>query len=139
MSQLMRFGISMEAGLLSQFDALLRRQGYTTRSEAVRDLVRNVLVEDRWGRDQEAVVGTITLVYDHHTRDLSDRLTEQQHAHHHAVISTMHVHLDAHFCLEVIVVKGTPGEVRLIADELIGTRGVVHGKLVSTTTGADLG
>jgi len=139
MSQLMRFGISMEAGLLSQFDALLRRQGYTTRSEAVRDLVRNVLVEDRWSRDQEAVVGTITLVYDHHTRDLSDRLTEQQHAHHHAVISTMHVHLDAHFCLEVIVVKGTPDEVRLIADELIGTRGVFRGELVSTTTGVDLG
>lgn len=138
MSELMRFGVSMEARLLEQFDQLMERQGYRNRSEAVRDLVRNALVQDRWADEQEAVVGTVTIVYDHHTRDLSDKLTEHQHAHHDAVISTLHVHLDAHFCLEVIVVKGTAGEVRRIADRLIGTRGVIHGKLVTTTTGQEL-
>lgn len=139
MSELMRFGVSMEARLLKQFDDLIGRKGYRNRSEAVRDLVRNALVEDRWGRDDEAVVGTVTIVYDHHTRELAEKLTEHQHSHHDAVISALHVHLDTHFCLEVVVVKGTAGEVRRIADELIGTRGVVHGKLVSTTTGSDLG
>jgi len=138
MSELMRFGVSMDAKLLRQFDDLIGRKGYGNRSEAVRDLVRNTLVEDRWGREDEAVVGTVTIVYDHHTRELAEKLTEHQHSHHDAVISTLHVHLDAHNCLEVVVVKGTAGEVRRIADELIGTKGVVHGKLVSTTTGQDL-
>lgn len=128
----------MDARLLDQFDELIGRKGYGNRSEAVRDLVRNALVEDRWGRDDEQVVGTVTIVYDHHTRDLGEKLTEHQHSHHDAVISALHVHLDSHFCLEVVVVKGTSGEVRRIADELIGTRGVVHGKLVSTTTGQGL-
>ncbi|PLX89315.1 MAG: nickel-responsive transcriptional regulator NikR [Desulfuromonas sp.] len=138
MSELVRFGVSMEAKLLRQFDALIGRKGYGNRSEAVRDLVRNTLVEDRWGREDETVVGTVTIVYDHHTRELAEKLTEHQHSHHHAVISALHVHLDAHNCLEVVVVKGTAGEVRRIADELIGTKGVVHGKLVSTTTGQEL-
>ena len=138
MSELMRFGVSMDAKLLRQFDELIGRKGYGNRSEAVRDLVRNALVEDRWGREDETVVGTVTIVYDHHTRELAEKLTEHQHSHHHAVISALHVHLDAHNCLEVVVVKGTAGEVRRIADELIGTKGVVHGKLVSTTTGQEL-
>jgi CopG family nickel-responsive transcriptional regulator len=138
MSELMRFGVSMDAQLLGRFDELIGRKGYVNRSKAVRDLVRNALVEDRWGRDDEAVVGTVTIVYDHHTRELAEKLTEHQHSHHDAVISTLHVHLDAHFCLEVVVVRGSSGEVRRIAAELIGTRGVVHGKLVSTTTGEGL-
>lgn len=138
MSELMRFGVSMEARLLNQFDEMIGRKGYGSRSEAVRDLVRNALVEDRWGREDEEVVGTVTIVYDHHTRELAEKLTEHQHSHHDAVISALHVHLDAHFCLEVVVVKGTSAQVRRIADELIGTRGVVHGKLVSTTTGQGL-
>jgi len=138
MSELMRVGVSMDAKLLRQFDELIGRKGYGNRSEAVRDLVRNALVEDLWGREDETVVGTVTIVYDHHTRELAEKLTEHQHSHHHAVISALHVHLDAHNCLEVVVVKGTAGEVRRIADELIGTKGVVHGKLVSTTTGQEL-
>lgn len=138
MSELVRFGVSMDNRLLKQFDQQIERKGYVNRSEAVRDLVRNALVEDQWTNSDEETVGTVTIVYDHHTRDLADKLTEHQHSHHNAVVSALHVHLDAHNCLEVIVLKGKAGEVRNIADELIGAKGVKHGKLVSTTTGRDL-
>lgn len=138
MADLVRFGVSMDNRLLSQFDELIDRKGYVNRSEAVRDLVRSALVEDQWTRTDEETVGTVTIVYDHHTRELSDKLTEHQHAHHNAVVSALHVHLDEHNCLEVVVVKGKAGEVKKIADELIGAKGVKHGKLVSTTTGRDL-
>ncbi len=130
---LCRFGISMEGSLLQRFDQLIRRKGYNNRSEAVRDLVRDALVDDHWSKNDEPAIGTVTLVYNHHTRELADKLTERQHSHHNAIISALHVHLDSHYCLEVVVIRGTTGEVRRIADELIGTRGVVHGKLVSTT------
>lgn len=139
MSELSRFSISMDERLLQQFDELINRKGYVNRSEAVRDLVRNSMVEDRWTRSDEPAVGTVTIVYNHHTRELADKLTEHQHSHHNAIVSALHVHLDAHNCLEVVVVKGTAGEVRKIAEELIGTKGVVHGKLVSTTTGEGFG
>ncbi len=138
MGELTRFGISMDAQLLERFDDLIRRKGYVNRSEAIRDLVRNALVEDQWSRADEETVGTVTLVYDHHTRDLADKLTEHQHAHHELIISALHVHLDHDHCLEVVVVKGRAGEVRRLADELIGTKGVKHGRLVTTTTGRGL-
>ena len=138
MADLVRFGVSMDGKLLNQFDELIERKSYVNRSEAVRDLVRSALVEDQWTRADEETVGTVTIVYDHHTRELSDKLTEHQHAHHHAIVSALHVHLDEHNCLEVVVLKGKAGEVKKIADELIGAKGVKHGKLVSTTTGRDL-
>jgi CopG family nickel-responsive transcriptional regulator len=138
MSDLTRFGISIDDRLLGRFDELIAEKGYVNRSEAIRDLIRNALVEDRWTRGDQETVGTVTLVYDHHTRDLADKLTEHQHAHHDAIISTLHVHLDAHNCLEVVVVKGQARDVRRLADELIGTKGVKHGKLVTSTTGEDL-
>ncbi len=135
MAELSRFGVSMDGKLLSQFDELIQQKGYSNRSEAVRDLVRHALVEDSWGNEDEQVVGTVTIVYDHHTRELAAKLTDHQHSHTDDIVSTLHIHLDAHFCLEVVVVKGTAAAVKKIADELIGTRGVVHGKLVCTTTG----
>jgi CopG family nickel-responsive transcriptional regulator len=138
MAELTRFGISIDDRLLKRFDALIAEKGYGNRSEAIRDLIRGALVEEQWAREDEETVGTVTLVYDHHTRDLSDKLTEQQHSHHNAIISALHVHLDAHNCLEVVVVKGKAGEVRRLADELIGTKGVKHGKLVMSTTGREL-
>ena len=138
MSDLTRFGISIDDRLLRRFDDLIADKGYVNRSEAIRDLIRNALVEDAWAREDEETVGTVTLVYDHHTRDLADKLTEQQHTHHDAIISALHVHLDAHNCLEVVVVKGKAKSVKRLADELIGTKGVKHGKLVMTTTGKDL-
>ena len=138
MADVIRFGISMDDRLLQRFDELIERKGYVNRSEAVRDLIRNALVEDQWTRAEEEIVGTVTLVYDHHTRDLADKLTEQQHSHHGSIISALHVHLDAHHCLEVIVVRGSAAQVKRLADELIGTKGVKHGKLVTSTTGRDL-
>jgi len=138
MAELTRFGISIDGRLLQRFDALLQDKGYVNRSEAIRDLIRAALVEQEWARGDEETVGTVTLVYDHHTRDLADRLTEQQHAHHDAIVSALHVHLDAHHCLEVVVVRGKAKEVKRLADELIGTKGVKHGKLVTSTTGRDL-
>jgi len=138
MTALTRFGISMDQRLLEQFDELITRKGYANRSEAIRDLIRNALVEDQWSQGDEEAVGTVTLVYDHHTRDLADKLTEEQHDHHGLIISALHAHLDHHNCLEVIVVKGRAAEVRHMADTLIGTKGVKHGKLVTTTTGRTL-
>jgi len=138
MSDLARFGISIDQQLLERFDELIARKGYVNRSEAIRDLIRNALVEDSWQQGEGETVGTVTLVYDHHTRDLSDKLTEHQHTHHDAIVSALHVHLDAHHCLEVVVVRGAAQEVRRLADELIGTKGVKHGKLVTTTTGQNL-
>ncbi len=138
MTDLARFGISIDAQLLEKFDRLIGRKGYVNRSEAIRDLIRNTLVEDSWQTGNEEMIGTVTLVYNHHTRELSDKLTEQQHSHHEAIVSTLHVHLDAHHCLEVVVVRGAANDVKRLADELIGTKGVKHGKLVTTTTGAGL-
>ncbi len=138
MPDLARFGISINENLLKRFDELISKKGYINRSEAIRDLIRNALVEEEWSREDADTVGTVTLVYNHHTRDLADKLTEHQHAHHEAIVSALHVHLDAHHCLEVVVVKGKAGDVRRLADELIGTKGVKHGKLVMTTTGHDI-
>ena len=138
MGQTVRFGISLDEKLLTSFDQLIEEKSYMNRSEAIRDLIRAALVEERSTSDEAESVGTVTLVYNHHVRDLSDKLTEHQHSHHDQIISALHVHLDAHNCLEVLVVRGKVREIKKIADELIGVKGVKHGKLVMTTTGADL-
>jgi CopG family transcriptional regulator, nickel-responsive regulator len=138
MGETVRFGISMDEELLESFDRLIEQKGYANRSEAIRDLIRAAQVESDWEEGDKEGVGTVTLVYNHHVRDLSDKLTEQQHSHHDQIISALHVHLDAHNCLEVLVVRGKVREVRQIADELIGVKGVKHGKLVMTTTGEGL-
>jgi len=129
----------MDEELLARFDALVASRGSAVnRSEAVRDLVRDALVDAEWEDSGEEIVGTVTMVFDHHASDLSDKLDSLQHAHHERIISSMHVHLDAHNCLEVIVVRGKSSQVRAIAEGLLGTKGVKHGKLVSTTTGRHL-
>ena len=138
MAETVRFGISIDERLLNRFDALIEEKGYVNRSEAIRDLIRNALVEEEWAKENLEAVGTVSLVYDHHTRDLSDKLTEHQHSHHREIISALHVHLDAHHCLEVVIIKGKAKKIRKLAEELIGTKGVKHGKLMTTTTGKDL-
>jgi CopG family nickel-responsive transcriptional regulator len=138
MSELNRIGVAIEADLLKKFDDLIARRGYTNRSEAFRDLIRDELVERAWERPDATVVGTVTLVYDHHTRLLSDKLTEMQHEAYHHVVSALHVHLDHDNCLEVLIVKGKAGQVRKLADALIATKGVKHGRLTITSTGAEL-
>jgi CopG family nickel-responsive transcriptional regulator len=134
-----RFGVSLDENLLKRFDRLIADKGYANRSEAIRDLIRDSLVSEQWEAGTEETAGTITLVYSHDTRELNDTLNEIQHHHHAAVISTMHIHLDGHNCLEVLVVRGKGREIKKIADRLIGTKGVVHGKLTLTTTGQGMG
>lgn len=133
-----RFGVSMEPSLLAKFDRLIEEKGYPNRSEAVRDLVRNHLVEKEWEGLRGEVVGAVTLVYDHHVRDLSDKLTALQHDYYKNIITTNHVHLDHHNCLEVIVLKGSSREIKTLSEKLISTKGVKHGKLTMTSTGKDL-
>ena len=138
MSDLIRFGVSMDSQLIKKFDTLIDRKGYTTRSEAIRDMIRDSLVEQEWASEDREIVGTITIVYNHHTRELNHALTDLQHKSFDQIISALHVHLDAHNCLEVLVVKGRSNEIKKLADRLIGTKGVKHGKLTMTTTGKEL-
>ena len=128
-----RFGVSLEDALLERFDSLLRKKGYPNRSEAIRDLIRNSLVSDEWESSKSETVGTITIVYSHDTRELTDTLTDLQHMYFHSIVSSMHIHIDEHNCLEVIVVRGKSTEIKVIADKLIGTKGVKHGKLTKET------
>lgn len=139
MSNLVRFGVSINKGLLTQFDKIIEEKGYSNRSEAIRDLIRNQMVELEWEKDEEEVAGTVTLIYDHHVRGLSELLLEVQHGFHDLILSTMHLHLDHHNCLEVLAVKGAAREVRRIAERLISVKGVKHGRLSITTTGKNLG
>lgn len=138
MAEIVRFGISADSRLLDRFDASIADKGYVNRSEAIRDLIRNSLVEDEWEAGEGEAVGTVTLVYDHHATDLADKLNEHQHSHHEAIVSTLHIHLDSHHCLEVVVLRGRAREIGRLASELIGTKGVKHGKFVATTTGDGL-
>lgn len=133
-----RFGVSLDEALLKRFDRLIARKGYANRSEAIRDLIREAFVRDQWESGTGEAVGTITLVYNHDTRDLADRLTDLQHAHFGSIVSTLHVHLDTHHCLEVLVLRGKAAELRKIADRLIGTRGVKHGTFSATSEGKTL-
>lgn len=128
-STLARIGVAIEQKLLDKFDRLLERRRYENRSEAFRDLIRAALIEDRVAEDERQVVGSLTLLYDHEKRMLSEKLTGMQHDHHHVVISSMHVHLDHHNCMEVIVLRGTSAMVRRLADSLISAKGVLFGKL----------
>jgi CopG family transcriptional regulator, nickel-responsive regulator len=132
-SELKRFGVSMEDELLRRFDGLCRRKGYASRSEAIRDMVRDLIVEEEKQLGDTEVVGTVTVVYDHHQRELEEKLTDYQHNFLDAIVSALHVHLDAHSCLEVLVLRGKASRVKRIADGLIATKGVKHGKLVMTT------
>ncbi len=116
----------------------MRQKGYDNRSLAIADMIRAELVEHRQKCGTEEIAGTITLVYDHHKQQVQATLTDIQHDHHEVVISTMHVHLDHHNCLEVLVVRGRADIIKRIADELIGAKGVKHGKLTVTTTGKEL-
>ncbi len=137
MEKIVRFGVSMDSRLLKQFDKYINQKGYANRSEAIRDLIRSNLVEEEWKVGKGETVGTITIIYNHHKRELTDTLTNIQHKYYASMISTMHVHLDSHNCLEVLVVKGKAREIKIIADRLIGTKGVIHGKLTTATLGKD--
>lgn len=137
-SSLSRIGVAIDTPLLERFDRLIQRRGYSNRSEAFRDLIRQELVEQAWESPDSLVVGSVTIVYDHHVRLLNEKLVDLQHEHYHQILSTLHVHLDADHCLEVLVLRGKASQVRSIADSLIATKGVKHGRLTIATTGKEL-
>ncbi len=136
MSKLKRFGISLDERLVDKFDRHIKDKKYPTRSKAVGDLIREALVKQEWVAGDE-VVGAITLVYDHHRRELVNKLTDIQHKFHELVISSQHIHLDHDNCFEVIVVKGEPKNVENLAYRLRSTKGVKHGALSMATTGKE--
>ncbi len=137
MADLVRTGLSLERDLLEQFDKSIAGRNYENRSEAVRDLIREHLVSEE-GDKNATIAATLTMVYDHHRPNLTERLTEIQHQAHAQVLAATHVHLDHHNCLEVVIMKGRSAALRKIADQILSLRGVKHGKFVVTTTGKDL-
>ena len=138
MSETVRFGVSMDSDLLEKFDALAQRKGAANRSEAIRDLVRDALVEERWQMGSGDAMAAAVIVYDHHTRDLNARLNRIQHEHPHVVLSSLHIHVDKHTCMEIIVLRGKRSILSDVGYRLIGTKGVIHGRLVPSTTGEEL-
>ncbi|HTY01560.1 MAG TPA: nickel-responsive transcriptional regulator NikR [Bacteroidota bacterium] len=133
MNTLIRFGISIEQDLLKRFDRFNRRKGFVNRSQGIRDLMRTILDEDRVQDDKAPALAVLTLVYDHHKRELEERLTTIQHDHHHSIISTTHVHIDHDNCLEVILLRGRAGALREIASDIASLKGIHHSKLQITS------
>lgn len=138
MGELSRIGVAIDSDLLEKFDRLIAARGYTNRSEAFRDMIREELVDAASEDPEGEVVGSVTLVYDHHVRMLSDKLTDMQHDHFHHILSTLHVHLDHDNCLEVLVLRGQAAQVRRLAEALISTKGVKHGRLAITAARSEL-
>ncbi len=137
MADLVRFGVSLEKKLLTKFDKHIKEKNYATRSKAIGDLIRENLVKKEWIEGKE-VVGAITLVYNHHKRELVNRLTDVQHDFHQVIISSQHIHLDKNNCVEIVVVKGKPKDVEKLAYSLKSTKGVKHGSLTMATTGKEI-
>ena len=134
MSKLVRISLSIEETLLNKFEKLVSQKGYDNRSEFIRDMIRDSLVEEEWNEEAE-VVATITMIFDHAKRELSKKITKLQHAHHGIVLASTHVHLTEHICAEMIMVKGNAAEIRELADELRQQKGVLHSGLIMGTTG----
>ena len=137
MSSLVRFGVSLEKELLKRFDACIKEKNYTNRSEAIRELIRDDLVKKEWQEDKE-VAGSITLVYNHHKRELVNLLIDIQHDYHNTILSTQHIHLDDDNCLEIIVIKGMPKKIKELYGKLKSTKGVKHGGFAMATTGKEI-
>ena len=130
-----RIGISLDHKLLKQFDKLMRGKGYANRSEAVRDLIREKLIEDEWAAPEGETVATVLLVYEHETMELSQRMAKIEHAEFHRVVTTMHIHMDHDNCLEIVVLRGPGKEIQRLGEKLISMRGVKHGRFIPGTTG----
>ena len=137
MAELVRVSLSLEKSLLDRLENLVAESGYGNRSEFIRDLVRERLVQEEWTADQD-VIGTISMVYNHHTRLLQEKLTDVQHDHHHFIMATTHLHLDHELCLEVLSVKGTARQIRQLTNSLRQQKGVLHVTLAMTSTGKQL-
>ena len=138
MPETIRFGVSIDEQLLEQFDELIDALGYATRSEAIRDLIRDRLVQQEWKDSTAPAVGVLCFVYDHDAHDLAHRVMHLQHDFCDEIISTLHVHLDQHNCLEAVVLRGQTAALQKLASQITATRGIKHGQLVMTTTGEKL-
>lgn len=136
MNKITRFGVSLETELLDSFDNLINKLGYKKRSEAIRDMMRERLVIEEWKDEEKETVGILGLVYSHETRELTETLIRIQHQRLDLILSSTHIHLDHHNCLEVVIMKGKSLLIKKISDELLSTRNVKHGKLIMTTTGS---
>jgi len=134
MADLVRFGVSLEKELLNKFDRYIKAKNYPNRSEAFRDLIRQELITKEWKSGKE-IAGAITLVYNHHKRELINKLTDIQHDFQKIIISTQHIHLDHNNCLEIIAIEGSPKEAQRLANTLRAIKGVKHGTLSMSTTG----
>ena len=137
MPELVRFGVSIERELLAKFDRLIKGENYPNRSEAFRDLIRENLVKREWIEGEE-VAGAITIVYDHHRRELVNKLTDIQHDFHELIVSSQHIHMDEDNCLEIIAVKGNPKKIEKLAFKMKAAKGVKHSSLTMATTGKEL-
>lgn len=137
MSNLVRFGVSLEKELLQKFDKRIKEKNYTNRSEAIRDLIRDDLVKKEWQEGKE-VTGSISIVYNHHKRELTNFLIDIQHDHHDIILSTQHIHLDHDNCLEIIVIRGKPKEIEDLYGKLKSAKGVKHGSFSTMTTGKEI-
>ncbi len=132
MEKITRFGVSIEPDLLKKFDKIIKMEGYTNRSEAIRDLVRkNLIIEENKNPNAESI-GTLTMIYDHHTGNLTNKLLDLQHDHTKEILSTTHIHIDHNNCLEVLVLKGKTGKIQKLADNIKSLKGIKHGELVIT-------
>jgi len=127
-----RFGVSIEPDLLNKFDAIIKRKGYTNRSEAIRDIVRKNLIIENISNSSAEVIGTLTMIYDHHSGKLTQKLLEIQHNNHNEILTTTHIHIDHNNCLEVLVLKGKAGSIQKLADTIKALKGIKHGELVIT-------
>lgn len=127
-----RFGVSIEPELIKKFDRMIKKEGYTNRSEAIRDIIRKNLIKQKNMDPKSEAIGTLTMIYDHHAGSLTSRLLELQHDHHNEILTTTHIHIDHHNCLEVLVIKGKTGSINKLADKIRALKGIKHGELVLT-------
>jgi CopG family nickel-responsive transcriptional regulator len=132
MEKITRFGVSIEPDLLKKFDKIIKMEGYTNRSEAIRDLVRKNLIKEENKNPNAESIGTLTMIYDHHTGNLTNKLLDLQHDHTKEILSTIHIHIDHNNCLEVLVLKGKTGKIQKFADNIKSLKGIKHGELVMT-------
>ena len=132
MEKITRFGVSIEPDLLKKFDKIIKKKGYANRSEAIRDIIRKNLITEKTEDPNTEAIGTLTMIYDHHAGNLTNRLLDLQHDHHKEILTTTHIHVDHENCLEVLVLKGKTGNIQKLADNIKSLKGIKHGELVIT-------
>jgi len=132
MEKITRFGVSIEPDLLKKFDKIIKKKGYTNRSEAIRDIIRKNLITEKTEDPNTEAIGTLTMIYDHHAGNLTNRLLDLQHDHHKEILTTTHIHVDHDTCLEVLILKGKTGNIQRLADNIKSLKGIKHGELVIT-------